>query len=87
MQECHVATKAESTNYMNAYNALLSDGEAMYVYHMVINLTLIITTISILLSYMALEFAIPLWLGNGQTLFRFVFCVCLLQLCGIAIIL
>lgn len=84
-EEYNSMSEAESINYMNAYNALLSDGEAMYVYRMVINLTLVITTISILLGYLALEFAIPLWLGNGQTLGKKIFGLGLMRTDGIRI--
>ncbi len=84
-EEYNSMSETESTNYMNAYNALLSDEEAMYVYHMVINLTLVITTISILLAYMALEFAIPLWLGNGQTLGKKIFGIGLMRTDGIRV--
>lgn len=84
-EEYNGMSEEESLNYMNAYNALLSDGEAMYVYHMVINLTLVITTISILLGYAALEFAVPLWLGNGQTLGKKIFGIGLMRTDGIRI--
>lgn len=78
-------SEEESQNYMDAYNALLADSSAMHTYQMVINLTLVITTISILLSYLVLEFAIPLWIGNGQTLGKKIFGIGLMRTDGIQI--
>lgn len=78
-------SEAELQNYVNAYNALVADSDAMHAYQMVINLTLVITTISILLSYIVLEFAIPLWLGNGQTLGKKIFGIGLMRTDGVRI--
>ena len=57
----------------------------MYAYNMVINLTLIIVTIGILLSMLVLEFAVPLFLGNGQTLGKKMFGICLMRTDGVRI--
>lgn len=65
--------------YEEAYQALIQDEEVLYIYNMVLNLTLIITTGSILLSYLFLEFAVPLLLGNGQTLGKKIFSLCLIR--------
>lgn len=55
------------TNYDAAYQALINDQQVLKDYNMVINLSLIITSVAILLAVMLLEFAVPLWLKNGQT--------------------
>lgn len=68
-------TEAERANYDAAYDALISDDDAMYVYNMVLNLTLIIVTFSILAAFLLLEFAVPLFLKNGQTVGKKVFAI------------
>ena len=60
-------TEAEKANYNAAYEALIADEEAMYAYNMVVNLSLLVTTLGILLSVLVLEFIVPLILKNGQT--------------------
>lgn len=72
-------TRAQQEAYTAAYNALIADEQAMYDYNMMLNLTLIITTASILTAMAALEFALPLALGNGQTLGKKIFGLCLVR--------
>lgn len=78
-------TDEERANYDAAYNALIGDADAMYAYNMVINLTLVIITMAILLSYVVLEFVIPLMLGNGQTLGKKIFGIALMRTDGVKI--
>lgn len=85
-QEDYAAMPAEGqARYDAAYEALIADEEAIYAYNMVINLTLLITTFSILLAYVALEFAVPLLLGNGQTLGKKIFGIALMRTDGVKI--
>lgn len=56
------------SNYDAAYQALIHDEQVLKDYNMVINLSLIITSVGILLAVLLLEFAVPLWLKNGQTI-------------------
>ena len=63
----------ERASYDAAYEALISDEETVYIYNMVLNLSLVITTLGILLAVMVWEFAIPLLFGNGQTLGKKIF--------------
>lgn len=60
-------TEAERANYDAAYDALIADEAAMQAYNMVVNLSLLMTTLGILLAMLVLEFAVPLALKNGQT--------------------
>ena len=60
-------TETERENYDTAYDALIKDTDAMYAYNMLINLSLVIITLSVLVAYLVLEFAVPLLLKNGQT--------------------
>lgn len=72
-EEYNAMTAEEAARYAAAYEALVADDEAMYAYNMLVNLTLLITTVSVLIGYAVLEFAVPLMLGNGQTLGKKIF--------------
>jgi len=56
-----------------AYAALGTDAQAVGAYNIVVSLTLLITSLGILFAFALLEFAIPLSLGNGQTLGKKIF--------------
>ena len=56
-----------------AYQALSADRAAVHSYNMVIQLTLLITTIGIFMGFLLMEFVIPLLFGNGQTLGKKIF--------------
>lgn len=71
--------------YTDAYNALIADSDAMYQYNMMLNLTLVITTLGILLATVVLEFLVPLALGDGQTLGKRIFGLCLVRTDGVRI--
>lgn len=75
----------ELARYDEAYAALIADDEAMYAYNMVLNLTLVMTSIGILISCLALEFVVPLLLGNGQTLGKKIFGIGLIRPDGVQI--
>ena len=72
-KEATAMTEEEKEQYKKAYDALIADKEAMSEYNKVINLALLITSVSILLAYAAMEFAVPLFLKNGQTVGKKVF--------------
>lgn len=61
-------TDAERANFDAAYDALNADTEAIHAYNMIVNLSLLLTTLGILLAMLVLEFAVPLMLKNGQTI-------------------
>lgn len=63
----------EKQRYDEAYQALTADGEAMALYQRVVNLMLLLVSLSILGAYMILEFALPLGLGHGRTLGKKIF--------------
>lgn len=84
-EQYNVMTEAERLRYDEAYAALIADEEAMYAYNMVVNLTLVITTLGILLGYLVLEFAVPLFFGNGQTLGKKIFGIGLMRIDGVRI--
>lgn len=72
-EEYAAMTQEQQANYDAAYNALIQDEDAMYSYNMVVNLTLVVVSLGILLSYLVLEFAVPLAFGNGQTIGKKIF--------------
>ena len=72
-------TEEARKHYDKAYAALTADQQAMYDYNMVVNLTMVIASISILLAVAALEFAVPLALKNGQTLGKKIFGLCVVR--------
>ena len=82
-EEYERMTQAEIDHYNVAYDALIHDQDAMYAYNMVINLTMVITSIGILLAVLLWEFFIPLWIGNGQTLGKKIFSLCLVRIDGV----
>lgn len=85
-QEAYEALPAEKRqSYDAAYEALIRDEEAMYAYNMMLSLTLVITSFGILLAYLLWEFLLPLWLGNGQTLGKKIFGLCLIRNDGVRV--
>lgn len=87
MDETQFAAMPEDyqQRYTDAYNALIADSDAMYQYNMMVNLTLVITTLGILLSTVVLEFLLPLFLGDGQTLGKKIFGLCLVRTDGVKV--
>lgn len=67
LEEYESKTEAQKAAYDEAYQALISDEQVLYSYNMVINLSLLITTVGILLAVLTTEFVIPLFVKNGQT--------------------
>jgi len=78
-------SEADQEIWNNAYQALIKDNDAVYSYNMVINLTLVISTLAILFSYLVLEFFVPVKFGNGQTLGKKIFGVAVMRTDGIKV--
>lgn len=78
-EEYSAMTEEARQNYDHAYRALVADSDVIYVYNMVMNLTLIITTLGILFGAVITEFVLPLFLGNGQTVGKKIFGICLMR--------
>ena len=76
-------TDQQRKDYDTAYKALTSDEEVLYTYNLLINLTMLITTFGILLAVLALEFVVPLWLKNGQTVGKKIFGIGLMRTDGV----
>lgn len=78
-------TQEQQANYDAAYKALTADADVIRIYNVVLNMTLLIITFAILIGVLIVEFTIPLFLGNGQTLGKKVFGVALMHAEGIRI--
>ena len=85
MEEYEKLTQEELDRYMQALEAINSDEAVMHTYSMVVNLTLIIASLSILIGYLVLELLMPLWLGNGQTLGKKIFGIALMRNDGVKV--
>lgn len=77
--EYSALSQQELDAYQKAYAALVADDEVLYEYNMVINLSLVMTTVGILLGILSTEFVIPLFLKNGQTLGKRAFGIALVR--------
>lgn len=82
-EEYQAMTEGARQNYDAAYDALIADQQVLYNYNMMINLSLVITTLAILAGLLIWEFFIPLWLGYGQTLGKKIFSLCLVRNDGV----
>jgi len=85
LSEYEALNEEELTTLDEAYAALSADDEAVYSYNMVVQLTLLITTIGILLGFLLLEFMVPLFFKNGQTLGKKVFGIGVMRTEGVKI--
>ena len=76
-------TPQEQEAYMKACEeankAMQEDEQAIRTYNLMINLILVITTGGILIAMVLLEFVVPLILGNGQTVGKKIFALCLIR--------
>lgn len=66
-------SEADQQKFDEAVFAFYMDEGVMQTYHLLLNMTLLITTFSILLSLLLMEFIIPLLLKNGQTIGKKIF--------------
>lgn len=74
-EEREALTEEDKARYDAAEKALEKDPEALRAYDMLINLTLVMISLSLLLSFIALELVIPIILKNGQTVGKKVFSI------------
>ena len=74
VEDYNKLTQEEKDHYNKAWDAMFRENPDAYkAYRMTSLLPMLITTISVLLSYLALEFVVPLCLKNGQTVGKKVF--------------
>lgn len=84
-EQFEAMTEEDLAKYEAASEALSKDTEAQKTYEMILNLTLITLSGGILGAFLILEFFIPLWLKNGQTLGKKVFGVALMRKDGVKV--
>jgi uncharacterized RDD family membrane protein YckC len=82
-EDYEAMSEAERENYNAAYEALVADEDAMYAYNMMISLSLVIISLGILFAVTLWEFVMPLWLGDGRTLGKKIFGLCLVRSDGV----
>ncbi len=78
-------SESERENYEKAIKALYSDAEFNYAYNMIFNLSFIIIIFSVLIGYLILEFAVPMFFKNGQTLGKKIFGIAVMRIDGVRI--
>ncbi len=84
-QEYLSMNEQQKQQYDLAYSALVADEEVVYVYNLVISQTLLMISLGLLISTLVLEFAIPLWLGNGQTVGKKIFALGVIRTDGVRV--
>jgi len=73
------------TNIEECIKAINSNEEIINIYIKIMNLTLLMVSLSIFFSIAVLEFAIPLILKNGQTVGKKVFSIAVMRIDGVKI--
>jgi len=68
-----------------ANKAYQSDEEVIFLFGKIMSLALMIATLSILFAFVILEFAVPLWLGNGQTVGKKIFGIAVMRIDGVKV--
>ncbi len=76
-------TETEKANIDAAFAALSADKDAVATYAMLLQLMMLISIFSILLSYLLLEFVVPLLLKNGQTVGKKIFGIAVMREDGV----
>lgn len=76
-------TTQEQANFDAANKALSADEVALYASNMMINQMLTMVSMGLLLSYILLEFIVPLLLHNGQTIGKKVFSIAVMRVDGV----
>ena len=74
-EEFQALSAEEQQRYKDVEEMFKKDEAVFRDYQLLINLTLISVSIGLFLAFMLLEFAIPLFFGNGQTLGKKVFAI------------
>lgn len=77
--ELSIEEKEFKAEYEKAIEDFANNEDVLYTYNLLINLTLLITTISVLVAIIIVEFIIPLFLKNGQTIGKKCFGICLVK--------
>ena len=84
-EEYDALDEAARKNFDEAFEALVEDEAFLRAYNMQISLTMLITTFSVLFGVLAVEFAIPLFFKNGQTVGKKIFGIALVRTDGVQV--
>ena len=78
-------TDEQKATFDKASEALGTDNDFLYAYGMVSQFILLTITFSVLISYLILEFAVPLLFKNGQTLGKKIFGLGVMRMDGVKV--
>ena len=78
-------TPEQRANVDAASQAIAQDEEALYAYNMMMQLIILMTSFGILLSYIVLEFTVPMVLGHGRTVGKKIFGLGVMQQSGVQV--
>jgi len=84
-EDFNALSQEDRDRFNQAYEALTTNEDTLYIYNSMIYLTLLMISLALLVSFLVLEFAVPLLFKNGQTLGKKVFGVALMRPDGIKI--
>ncbi len=84
-EDFNALSQEDRDRFNQAYEALTTNEDTLYIYNSMIYLTLLMISLALLASFLVLEFAVPLLFKNGQTLGKKVFGVALMRPDGIKI--
>lgn len=84
-EEFELLPEEVKAKYTAADEAFAKDADAARLSALILNLTLLIAIFGILFAYIALEFAVPLFLKNGQTLGKKIFGIAVMRDDGVRI--
>jgi uncharacterized RDD family membrane protein YckC len=85
LDDYNAMTQEQIDLYDQAYQAFSVDADAIYNFNVIVRLTITIASISILLGYLGLEFAVPLFLKEGRTLGKKIFGIGLMRSYGVRV--
>lgn len=85
LEESEKMSEEEAQKYADASNALNADPEAVYVFNMIIRLTLTIASLSIMAGFLILEYIVPILFKNGQTLGKKIFGIAVMRTDGVRV--
>ena len=78
-------TEEEKINYENAQKFVESDEELNLKFQTIFNISILVITFGVLVAFLIVEFLIPLFFGNGQTVGKKIFGICVMMDNGIKI--
>ena len=78
-------TEDEKVNYENAQKYVQSNEEINMKFQKIFSFTILVVTFGIMIGFLIVEFLIPLFLKNGQTVGKKIFGICLMMENGVRV--